>query len=47
VVVRFEAKGLGSGRSFYTDANGREMVLRRRDYMPTWDLEVRVRGCDK
>ena len=24
----------------YTDSNGREMIERKRDYRPTWDLDV-------
>lgn len=31
---------VASGKTFYTDSNGREMLERRVDYRPTWDLEV-------
>ena len=31
----FQTEGL-----FYTDSNGRELLERKRDYRPTWDLEV-------
>ncbi len=44
-LVRFEAPSLGSGASFFTDANGREMLLRRRGYAPTWDLNVSGKGA--
>ncbi|XP_052781407.1 lysosomal alpha-mannosidase-like isoform X1 [Mya arenaria] len=37
VVVRFET-GLNTDTYFYTDANGREILRRVRDYRETWDL---------
>lgn len=45
VVVRATAPQISSGAAFWTDANGREMVLRRRDYRPGWSFEVR--GCTR
>lgn len=39
VVVRY-ATDLNSIETFYTDANGRAMVPRRRNYRPSWDLNV-------
>jgi hypothetical protein len=38
--VRVGLPTISSGGVWYTDANGREMQLRRRDYRPTWDLKV-------
>ncbi len=29
-----------SGGRFYTDSNGRQTLLRRRDFRPTWTLNV-------
>jgi hypothetical protein len=29
-----------SGGRFYTDSNGRQTLLRRRDFRPTWTLDV-------
>lgn len=37
VIVRFNTS-LNSQKMFYTDANGREIQLRTRDYRPTWQL---------
>ena len=38
VIIRFESD-LKSHGVFYTDSNGREILLRRRDYRPTWQLK--------
>lgn len=38
VVMRFDSD-LKSKEKFYTDSNGREILVRRRDFRPTWDLE--------
>ncbi|XP_058146251.1 lysosomal alpha-mannosidase [Dasypus novemcinctus] len=37
IVSRFDTP-LETGGRFYTDSNGREILERRRDYRPTWDL---------
>ncbi|XP_045146219.1 lysosomal alpha-mannosidase-like [Echinops telfairi] len=37
IISRFDTV-LKTGGRFYTDSNGREIVERRRDYRPTWDL---------
>ena len=37
VVTKFESD-LESSSLFYTDANGREILQRKRDFRPTWDL---------
>ncbi|XP_064640290.1 lysosomal alpha-mannosidase-like isoform X2 [Lineus longissimus] len=39
-VVSYFRTGLASNKLFYTDANGREIQLRTRDYRPTWKLNV-------
>lgn len=39
VVLRYTT-GLDSGNEWFTDANGREMIRRRRNYRPSWDLNV-------
>lgn len=39
LVVRY-ASNVSSGDTFYTDSNGREMLERRRDFRPTWLLNV-------
>jgi lysosomal alpha-mannosidase len=39
IALRFST-GLNSRSVFYTDANGRHMMRRERDYRPTWDLNV-------
>lgn len=31
---------IASGGRFYTDSNGRQTLLRRRDFRPTWTLDV-------
>uniref|UniRef100_A0AAY4EZV2 Lysosomal alpha-mannosidase n=1 Tax=Denticeps clupeoides TaxID=299321 RepID=A0AAY4EZV2_9TELE len=38
VITRFDTNIRTSGL-FYTDSNGREVLERRRDYRPTWDLK--------
>ncbi|XP_071068858.1 lysosomal alpha-mannosidase-like isoform X2 [Dasypus novemcinctus] len=38
IVSRFDTP-LETGGRFYTDSNGREILERRRDYRPTWDLD--------
>ena len=37
VIMRF-ASDLNSAGIFYTDSNGREIMMRRRDFRPTWPL---------
>ncbi|XP_075400979.1 lysosomal alpha-mannosidase-like [Tenrec ecaudatus] len=37
IISRFDTV-LKTGGRFYTDSNGREIVERRRDYRPTWNL---------
>jgi hypothetical protein len=39
VVARF-ATPIQSASTFYTDSNGREFMQRKRNYRPTWDLNV-------
>ena len=39
VIVRYETD-LDSGKTFYTDSNGREMLKRVIDYQPTWRLNL-------
>lgn len=39
IISRFSTN-LNSGKDFYTDANGREMILRTKNFRPTWDLEL-------
>ncbi|KAJ9591913.1 hypothetical protein L9F63_001515, partial [Diploptera punctata] len=39
VVTRFTTN-LKTDGIFYTDSNGRELLERKRDYRPTWNLEV-------
>ena len=39
-VVSVFSSSLESGNVFYTDANGREVLKRVRDFRPTWPLEV-------
>ena len=31
---------IGNNGSFYTDANGREVLERKRDYRPSWNYTV-------
>ncbi|XP_059158646.1 lysosomal alpha-mannosidase-like isoform X2 [Physella acuta] len=38
VVTRYTLPGFGNKGVFYTDANGREVLERRLNYRPTWDL---------
>ena len=39
IITRFDTD-IKSNRLFYTDANGREMQERKRNYRPTWKLSV-------
>lgn len=39
VITRFDTK-IKSNKVFYTDANGREVKERKRDYRATWDYKV-------
>ncbi|XP_064633968.1 lysosomal alpha-mannosidase-like [Lineus longissimus] len=39
-VVAYFSTGLASNKTFYTDANGREIQTRIRDFRPTWKLGV-------
>lgn len=39
-IVLWYKTDVPSGKMFYTDANGRELQPRRRDYSPTWPLKV-------
>ncbi|CAL1274579.1 unnamed protein product [Larinioides sclopetarius] len=39
IITRFDTD-LKSDGLFYTDSNGREILLRKRDYRPTWKLSV-------
>lgn len=39
VVLRYSTN-LSSGDSFLTDSNGRELLQRKLDFRPTWDLNV-------
>ncbi|GBN36329.1 Lysosomal alpha-mannosidase [Araneus ventricosus] len=39
IITRFDTD-LKSDGLFYTDSNGREILLRKRDYRPTWKLNV-------
>lgn len=39
VVTRF-LTDIASDKTFYTDANGREVLKRVRDYRPTWTVEI-------
>ena len=34
------ATGVNSAARFYTDSNGRQTLLRQRDFRPTWQLNV-------
>jgi len=40
IVSRFSASAIQSNGRFYTDSNGRDFQERRRNYRPTWDLEL-------
>lgn len=40
IISRVETTGVPSGGVFYTDANGRQTLQRRRDYRLTWPLQV-------
>ncbi|CAD1474134.1 unnamed protein product, partial [Heterotrigona itama] len=39
IVTRYYSS-LNSSGEFYTDSNGREMLKRKRDYRPTWNVEL-------
>lgn len=39
IVTRYHSN-LNSSGEFYTDSNGREMLKRKRDYRPTWNVEL-------
>ncbi|KAG8181687.1 hypothetical protein JTE90_014820 [Oedothorax gibbosus] len=39
IITRFDTN-LKSVSSFFTDSNGREILLRKRNYRPTWNLTV-------
>lgn len=39
IIVRYDTD-IQSQAQFYTDANGREVLTRRRDYRPTWNYTV-------
>ena len=39
IVTRYYSN-LNSSGEFYTDSNGREMLKRKRDYRPTWNVEL-------
>lgn len=39
VLTRYTSN-LQTGKTFYTDSNGREMLKRVKDYRPTWDLKL-------
>ena len=44
VISRFDTS-LNTNGVFYTDANGREMQRRKRDYRPTWSYEGKYTSC--
>ena len=39
VIIRYDTD-IGSAAKYYTDANGREVLERIRDYRPTWNYTV-------
>ncbi len=39
IIIRYDTD-IGSAATFYTDANGREVLQRTRDYRPTWNYTV-------
>ena len=39
VIIRYDTD-IDSKATFYTDANGREVLERKRDYRPTWNYTV-------
>ncbi|CAB3374915.1 Hypothetical predicted protein [Cloeon dipterum] len=41
VVTRYLAQDLVTNGVFYTDSNGRGSIERKRDYRPTWDLDLK------
>ena len=40
VITAYTCPGLDSKNTFYTDANGRQMMKRVKDYRPTWSLNT-------
>ncbi|CAF1453845.1 unnamed protein product [Rotaria sordida] len=39
IIIRYDTD-IASGSKYYTDANGREVLERKRDYRPTWNYTV-------
>ena len=40
VITAYTCPGLDSKNTFYTDANGRQMMKRVKDFRPTWALNM-------
>lgn len=40
VVIRYNAPAIENEARFYTDSNGREFLQRKRNFRPTWSMEV-------
>ncbi|XP_018008120.1 lysosomal alpha-mannosidase [Hyalella azteca] len=40
VITRYTVEGMATNNTFYTDANGREMQKRTKDYRATWEQEI-------